>query len=161
MPAIKNIGLKILFSTFLLPVFFCCDKKKSEKKFVIKSANEITSVSVSNIGGNLGSYKIVKITKDSIVAEKGSTALKTHQQWNSALPTGIWKQLISTIHIKDLDQIKSSPSTQIVNGFDETFQIRTLKKSHLYVNSYVDTLHYRQFQQLKDQLNTILPKEYQ
>lgn len=161
MPAIKNIGLKILFSAFLLPVFFSCDKKTPEKSLVSKSSNEITSISLSNIGGTLGNYRIIKITKDSIKAEKGSTIRKTHQQWNSVLPTGIWKQLISTIHIKDLDQIKSSPSTQIVNGFDETFQIRTLKKSHLYVNSYVDTLHYRQFQQLKDQLNTILPKEYQ
>lgn len=160
MPAIKNIGLKILFSAFLLPVFFSCDNKKPEKSLVSKSSNEITSISLSNIGGTLGNYSIIKITKDSIKAEKGSTIRKTHQQWASSIPPESWKQLISSIRVKDLDKIKSSPSAQSVDGTDETFQIRTPKKSHLYVNSYVDTLHYRQFQQFKDQLNKILPKEY-
>ncbi|RXM40269.1 hypothetical protein BOQ62_06995 [Chryseobacterium sp. CH21] len=89
------------------------------------------------------------------------TANQTHTIWKSAISRDHWKKLISSIHIVDLDHIKSSPSLQSVDGMDETFQIRTPKKSHIYVNAYVDTLHYKQLQQLKEQLDKILPKEYQ
>lgn len=161
MPAIKNLGLRILFSAFLLPAFFSCDKKKAEQSLTDKNSSEITFISVSNIGGKLGQYRIIKVTRDSITAEKGITARKTHKKWNSAISAETWKRLASSVRVKDLDKIKSSPSMQSIDGLDETFQIRTPKKSHLYVNSYVDTIHYQQFQHLKDQINQLLPQEYQ
>lgn len=161
MPAIKKFGLRIIFSTFLLPVFFSCDKKKSEKNLTDKTSNEITFISVSHIGGKLGYYRIIKVTRDSVTAEKGITARKTHKKWDSAISAETWKQLIYSVQVKDLDKIKSSPSMQSIDGFDETFQIRTPRKSHIYVNSRVDTIHYKQFQQFKDQLNKLLPQEYQ
>ncbi|MBV8327850.1 MAG: hypothetical protein JO178_16305 [Chryseobacterium sp.] len=161
MPTTKNIHLKILFSIFLLSALFSCDQKKTVKTITPKNPDGITFISVSNIGGSLGQYRIIKITEDSIVAEKGITSNKTHTEWASAINTNTWKQLISSIRTGDLDDIKSSPSQQSVDGMDETFQIRTPKKSHIYVNSYVDTLHYRQFQLLKEQIDNILPKEYQ
>ncbi|PQA95962.1 hypothetical protein B0A69_04730 [Chryseobacterium shigense] len=161
MPAIKNTYLKLLFSIFLLPVFFSCDKKKKDIPFPSQNSDEITFISISNIGGDEGDYKIIKVTRDSIHAEKGITARRTHQEWHSAISVPIWKQLISSIKTKDLDEIKSSPSQQSVDGIDETFQIRTPKKSHIYVNSYADTLHYKQLKQFKEQLNIILPTEYQ
>ncbi|MGK6344329.1 hypothetical protein ACMGDK_19125 [Chryseobacterium sp. DT-3] len=161
MPAIKNTYLKLLFSLFLLPAFFSCDKKKEPTSASHKNPNEITFISVSNIGGDQGDYKIIRVTKDSIHAQKGITARQTHQEWDSAISIQTWNNLISPINIKDLDVIQSSPSQQSVDGIDETFQIRTPKKSHLYVNSYADTLHYRQLKQFKEQLNLILPTEYQ
>lgn len=161
MPTTKKRYLKILFSILLLSALFSCDSKKTEPADSHKNPFEITFVSVSHIGGNLGSYRIIKATKDSVFAEKGMTANQTHKEWSSAINTETWKKLISPVNITDLDHIKSSPSQQSVNGIDETFQIRTPKKSHIYVNSYADTLHYRQLQQLKEQLDKILPKEYQ
>jgi len=161
MPAIKNTYLKLLFSMFLLPAFFSCDKKKEPTSAHHKNPNEITFISVSNIGGDQGDYKIIKVTKDSIHAEKGITARQIHKEWASAISRQSWNNLISSINIKDLDVIQSSPSQQSVDGIDETFQIRTPKKSHIYVNSYADTLHYRQLKQFKEQLNLILPTEYQ
>ena len=116
---------------------------------------------MSHIGGTLGEYTIVKITKDSVFAEKGATANKTHKEWASSINIDTWKRLISPINVNDLDDIKSSPSQQPVDGIDETFQIRTPAKSHIYVNSFADTVHYRQLQQFKEQLVLILPKEYQ
>ncbi|REC76134.1 hypothetical protein DRF60_14730 [Chryseobacterium elymi] len=160
-PAIKNNYLKLLFSMFLVPAFFSCDKTKEQNPATHKNPNEITFISVSNIGGGQGDYKIIKVTKDSIHAEKGITARQIHKEWSTAINAQIWKQLISSIHTKDLDEIQSSPSKQSVDGIDETFQIRTPKKSHIYVNSYADTLHYRQLKQFKEQLNLILPTEYQ
>lgn len=160
-PAIKNTYLKLLFSIFLLPALFSCDQKKEEVSAVHQNSNEITFISVSNIGGDQGDYKIIKVTQDSIHAEKGIAARGTHQEWHSAISIPIWKQLISSIKTKDLDEIQSSPSQQSVDGIDETFQIRTPKKSHIYVNSYADTLHYQQLKQFKEQLNMILPTEYQ
>jgi hypothetical protein len=155
MPAIKNIHLKLLFSMFLLPAFFSCDKNK-EQSPADQNPNEITFISLSNIGGDQGDYKIIKVTKESIRAEQGATALQTHK----VMSAETWKRLISSINTKDLDEIESSPSKQSVDGIDETFQIRTPKKSHIYVNSYADTLHYKQLKQFKEHLNLILPKEY-
>lgn len=161
MPAIKNNYLKLLFSLFLLPAFFSCDGKKEHTSATHQHPNEITFISLSHIGGERGDYKIIKITKDSIHAEKGVAEQQTHQEWNSAITAQNWKNLIASIKIKDLDEIQSSPSQQSVDGIDETFQIRTPKKSHIYVNSYADTVHYKQLKQFKEQLNLILPTEYQ
>jgi len=160
MPTTKITHLKMLFSILLLSAFFSCDSKKTEQADTHKNPNEITFISVSDIGGTLGSYRIIKATKDSVFAEKGMTANQTHKAWASAISTDTWKQLISSVNIADLDHIKSSHSRQSVDGMDETFQIRTPKKSHIYVNAYADTLHYKQLQQFKEQLDKILPKEY-
>lgn len=161
MPATKKLHLKIQFSILLLSAFFSCDSKKTEPSVSQKNPYEITFISVSDIGGHLGNYRIVKATKDSVFAEKGMTANQSHKAWSSAMDSDTWKKLVSTIRITDLDHIKSSPSQQSVDGTDETFQIRTPKKSHIYVNAYADTLHYKQLQQLKERLDKILPKEYQ
>lgn len=161
MPATKKLHLKIQFSILLLSAFFSCDSKKTEPPVSQKNPYEITFISVSDIGGYLGNYRIVKATKDSVFAEKGMTANQSHKAWSSAMDSDTWKKLVSTIRITDLDHIKSSPSQQSVDGTDETFQIRTPKKSHIYVNAYADTLHYKQLQQLKERLDKILPKEYQ
>lgn len=159
MPTTKITYLKILFSIVLLSAFFSCDSKKTES-VSNKNSNEITFISVSHVEGNLGNYRIIKVTKDSVFAEKGKTDNKTHKAWASAISKDTWKQLISSVKIADLDSIKSSPSQQSVDGIDETFQIRTPKKSHIYVNAFVDTLHYKQLQQIKEQIDQILPKEY-
>lgn len=160
MSAIKNPGLKTFLPIFLLLMFFSCNNKKNEG-ITQRNPNEITFISLSYIGGAAGKYKIIKITKDSIHAEKGITATKTHKEWKSANNAIIWEQLVSIIEVTTLDKIKSSPSAQSVDKVDETFQIRTPKRSHFYVNSYIDTLHYKQLQELKNQIKKILPKEYQ
>lgn len=160
MPTTKNIHLKILFSIFLLSAFFSCNNKKSEKPVPRGNPREITFIGMSNIGGADGYYRIIKVTKDSLIAEKGTTSNKVHKTWASGINPRIWKQLTASIKVEDLDHIKSSPSQQSVDRIDETFQIRTPKKAHIYVNSFVDTIHYKQFQQLKEQLDKILPKEY-
>ena len=160
MPTTKNVYLKLIFPIFLLSAFFSCDTKKPEQPATSKNSNEITLIRLSHIGGTMGEYRIIKVTKDYIFAEKGATANKTHQEWASAISIDTWKQLISSINVKDLDYIKSSPSQQSVDGIDETFQIRTAKKAHFYVNSFADPEHYKQLQLLKEQLDNILPKEY-
>lgn len=158
MPTTKNVYLKLIFPIFLLSAFFSCDSKKSKQP--VPSKNEITFIRLSHIGGTMGEYRIIKVTKDSIFAEKGATVNKIHHEWASAINMDTWKQLTSSINVKDLDKIKSSPSQQSVDGIDEIFQIRTPKKAHFYVNSFADPVHYKQLQQLKEQLDNILPKEY-
>ncbi|MDR3026137.1 hypothetical protein [Chryseobacterium sp.] len=160
MPTTKKLHLKILFSILLLSAFFSCDSKKTEQTISNKNPHEITFISVSDIEGHLGNYRIIKVTEDSVFAEKGMAANQSHKKWTSAISSNTWKQIVSSVRIVDLDHIKSSPSQQPIGGTDETFQIRTPKKSHIYVNAYVDTLHYKQLQQLKEQLDKILPKEY-
>lgn len=160
MPAVKNFVLKIIFSTLLLLAFFSCTHQE-EKAPVPKNPKEITFISVSNIGGDLGDYRIIKVTKDSISLEQGSTAKKIHKYWGSSINAKNWQRLTSAIDVKTLNVIKSSPSAQSVDGIDETFQIRTPKSSHVYVNSYHDTIHYKQLQMLKNRIEEILPKEYQ
>lgn len=153
MSAIKFLGLKIFFSTVLLLIFLSCNE---ETKKNISESNKITFISFSNVSGNLGNYQIIKITQDSITSESGNTARQTHKQWASKTPPKIWKQLTSYFDLKSLDHIKSSESIQAKGGTDEVFQIKTLKKSHVYVNSYHDTLHYKQFERFKSQLEKIL-----
>lgn len=153
MSAIKFLGLKIFFSTVLLLTFFSCSSK-TEK--TIPKNNEITFISVSNVSGNLDNYRLIKITRDSIVSEQGNTAKQIHKQRAFAIQTKTWKELTQTFNLKTLDHIKSSESIQAKGGTDEVFQIRTSKKSHVYVNSYHDTIHYKQFQRFKTQLEKIL-----
>ncbi|NIF04134.1 hypothetical protein F3J23_01665 [Chryseobacterium sp. Tr-659] len=160
MPTTKNIHLKILFSILLLSAFFSCDFKKTEQTVTRKNPHEITFISLSHIGGTLGHYNIIKITEDSVFAEKGMTSNQTHKEWRSGITTDTWRKLISSVKIEDLNHIKSSPSQQSVDGIDETIQIRTPKKSHIYVNAFADTVHYKQLEQLKEQIDNILPKEY-
>ena len=157
MSAIKNLGLKIFSPILLLLIFFSCNSKQDEK-IPSKNPNEIIFIGYSDVGGSLGEYKIIKITKDSIHLEQGVADNKIHKEWHSAITPQIWKNITSTIDVRTLDKIKSSPSKQSVDGIDETFQIRTPKKSHVYVNSYIDTVYYKQFQELKNQLEIILPK---
>jgi GTP-binding protein EngB required for normal cell division len=157
MSAIKNLGLKIFSPILLLLIFFSCNSKQDEK-IPSKNPDEIISIGYSDVGGSLGEYKIIKITKDSIHLEQGVANNKIHKEWHFAITPQIWKNITSTIDVRTLDKIKSSPSKQSVDGIDETFQIRTPKKSHVYVNSYIDTIHYKQFQELKNQLEIILPK---
>ncbi|WP_294202798.1 MULTISPECIES: hypothetical protein [Chryseobacterium] len=158
MSAIKYPGLKIFLLPVLLLIFFSCHDKESKTGH--QNPNEIISISYSDIGGHLGSYRIVKVTEDSIHAEQGVTKKKIHKEWKSSISPQTWKRLISTINVKTLDRIKSSPSQQSVDGFDETFQIRTPKKYHAYVNAFADTAHYEQLKKLKDQIQALLPTEY-
>lgn len=153
MSAIKFLGLKIFFSTVLLLIFLSCNEEAKKNIF---ESNEITFISFSNVSGNLGNYRIIKITQDSITAETGNTTRQTHQQWASKTSPKIWKELTSYFDLKSLDHIKSSESIQAKGGTDEVFQIKTSKKSHVYVNSYHDTLHYKQFERFKSQLEKIL-----
>lgn len=159
MSAIKNLRSKIFFPTFLLLIFFSCEQKKVPTQPETTS-NEITFIGVSKVGGKGGNYRTIKITKDSIKLEQGSTATQKHKQWASAMHPENWKQLTSSFDLTTLDKIKSSESLQAQDGMDETFQIKTSKKSHVYVNSYNDSIHYKQFEKFKSQLDKILPKEY-
>ncbi len=158
MSAIKYPGLKIFSILILLLIFISCNQKESGS--ANRDPNEIISISYSEIGGPLGNYSMIKVTKDSIHAEQGVTKNKTHQEWKSAISPQTWKKLNANIDVKALDRIKSSPSQQSVDGFDETFQIRTPKKYHAYVNAFVDTAHYGQLKKLKDQMRALLPTEY-
>ena len=161
MSATKIYDLKLSFSIFLLLTLFSCNQSENQKKPVPENNDKITLISLSHIGGSSGSYKIIKITEDSIHSEQGIAAHKTHKEWHSAISVKTWEKLTSLIDAKTLDHIKSSPSIQFIDGIDETFQIRTSKKSHVYVNAYHDTAHYKQLQNFKTQLEKILPKEYQ
>lgn len=158
MSAIKYSGLKVFSRLVLLLIFISCTRKESGSAG--KDSNEIMAVSYSEIGGPLGNYSIIKVTRDSIHAEQGVTQSRNHKEWKSAISPQTWKRLISNIDVKALDRIKSSPSQQSVDGFDETFQIRTPKKYHAYVNAFVDTAHYGQLKKLKDQMRALLPTEY-
>lgn len=159
MSAVKISDLKIFVSIFLLLIFFSCSDKTVDKSSDAETEH-ITSISLSEIGGQLGHYKVIKATKDSIHFETGTTSTKKHNEWHSAIKSETWKSLVSSFKIKKLDSIKSSPSIQPIDGIDESFQIKTNKKSHVYVNAYSD-INYKQFADFKLQLNRILPKEYQ
>jgi hypothetical protein len=158
MSAIKNNSWKLFFSTFLLLIFFSCSSK--EEKKTDNPPEEIDYIILSYVGGGSGNYKIIKVKKDSLYLEKGVAAKNMHNEQRVAINNLVWKRLISPVDIKTLGLIKSSPSTQSVDGTDETFQIKTKKKSHVYVNAYNDTIHYRQLQKVKTELEKILPKEY-
>ncbi|WP_326980887.1 hypothetical protein VUJ46_11245 [Chryseobacterium sp. MYb264] len=160
MSAIKNLRLKIFFPTFLLLIFFSCEQKKEIPVKAAATSNEITFVGFSKVGGKGGNYRTIKITKDSIQLEQGSTVTKKHKQWASSVTPDHWKLLTSSFDLTTLDHIKSSESVQAQDGIDETFRIKTTKKSHVYVNSYHDSIHYKQFEKFKSQLDKILPKEY-
>lgn len=152
-------GLKIFFSIFLLLIIFSCSRKTVDKNSDSK-VEEITIIGFSEIGGQLGFYKVVKVTRDSIHLETGETSTKKHKEWHSALKPENWKNITSCFKIKNLDTIESSPSIQPIDGIDESFQIKTNKKSHVYVNCQND-IHYNQFSRFKQELLKIIPQEYQ
>ena len=158
MSTVKTSALRVILSMFLLLTFFSCSEKSFENKPSPKDTEEITFISLSNVGGELGNYSSYKITQDSIHFEGGMTANQKHNEWHRAITPQIWKNLISSIKIKDLGLIESSPSIQPIDGIDETFQIKTTKKSHVFVNAYSDT-HYRQFEEFKIKLENLSPEQ--
>ncbi len=160
MSAIKINSLKMLFSIFLLLTLFSCNKENSDKKLSSRKPEEITFIGLSYVGGEQGNYRIIKITKDSIHLETGTNEVKKHKSWKKSITPETWKKLTSWFKIKDLSLVESSPSIQSIDGIDESFQIKTTKKSHVFVNAYND-VHYKQFESFKNQLNTILPQEIQ
>lgn len=157
MSAIKTNILKYLFSMFVLLAFFSCSKNEKPKTIPSKNGpEEITYIGMSNVGGQLGNYNIIKITEDSIHIEKGNSNPKNHKEIHRSILPKDWKMLTSSFIIKDLAHIKSSESKQPIDGIDETFQIKTSKKSHVYVNTYNDTIHYQQFKKFKINLNKVI-----
>lgn len=150
----------MLFSIFLLLTLFSCNKENSDKKLLSGKPEEITFIGLSYVGGEQGNYRIIKITKDSIHLETGTNEVKKHKSWKKSITPETWKKLTSWFKIKDLSLVESSPSIQSIDGIDESFQIKTTKKSHVFVNAYND-VHYKQFENFKNQLNTILPQEIQ
>ena len=158
MSAVKISDLKIFVSMFLLLIFFSCNDKIVDKISNSKT-EEIISISLSEIGGQLGYYRVIKVTKDSIHFETGTTSTKKHKEWHSAIKPETWKSMTSSFKIRNLDSIESSPSIQPIDGIDESFQIKTNKKSHVYVNAQND-IHYNQFARFKQELLKIIPQEY-
>lgn len=159
MSAVKISDLKIFVSMFLLLIFFSCNDKIADKKPNSKT-EEIIFIGLSEIGGQLGFYRVIKVTKDSIHFKTGATSTKKHKEWHSTIKPETWKSMTSSFKIKNLDYIKSSPSIQPIDGIDESFQIKTNKKSHVYVNAHSD-IHYNQFARFKQELLKIIPQEYQ
>ncbi|MBW8524402.1 hypothetical protein K0U91_09735 [Chryseobacterium chendengshani] len=160
MSTVKTNVVRLLFSMFLLLIFFSCKEKNKENTTPSTGVEEITFIGFSNVGGESGNYSNIRITKDSIHFEAGTTASRKHSEWHKAITPEIWKNLASSFKIKDLSLIESSPSIQHLDGIDETFQIKTSKKSHVFVNTHSDT-HYRQFEEFKIKLKNILPKQKQ
>ncbi|AZB27979.1 hypothetical protein [Chryseobacterium balustinum] len=159
MSAVKISDLKIFVSMFLLLIFFSCSEKKNADKKSDSKTEEITFIGLSEIGGQLGYYKVIKVTKDSIHFETGTTSTKKHKEWHSAIKPETWKSITSSFKIRNLDSIESSPSIQPIDGIDESFQIKTNKKSHVYVNAQND-IHYNKFARFKQELLKIIPQEY-
>ncbi|CAD7810473.1 hypothetical protein CHRY9390_02185 [Chryseobacterium aquaeductus] len=158
MSTVKTNALRVLTSMFLLLIFFSCIEKASEKNNSSRDPEEIIFIGFSNVGGQMGNYNNIKITKDSIHFENGSTVSKKHREWHKLITSEIWKNLISSFKINDLPSIESSSSIQAIDGIDETFQIKTTKNSYVFVNAYQD-VHYRQFEEFKTKLENIVPKK--
>ena len=145
---------------FFLLMFFSCDKTKTEEKTSSKGSEKIDFITLSHVGGALGNYTIIKVTQDSVHFEDGNTANKKHKELSKAIDQKVWKNLISSIKLKDLNIIESSSSIQKFDGIDEIFQIKTSKKSYLFVNAYND-VHYKQFEEFKIKLENLVPKQTQ
>jgi hypothetical protein len=156
--AVRNNMAKIFGAVFLLLVFFSCMQKNNS---VTKtSEEEILSLTYSSVGGMQGYYRTFTATKDSIKFENGQSVNNLHKEWGAKMPAESWKKLTSTIDLKTVGKILSSPSKQPVDGIDETFQVKTNKKTQVFVNSFDAKTNYSQLQNLKTEFEKMLPKEY-
>ncbi|WP_144281199.1 hypothetical protein [Chryseobacterium echinoideorum] len=158
MSAVKIKIWKSFFSWFLLLIFFSCENKNTEKQNT--EPEKIESINISHIGGRNGFYEIIKIRKDSIFFESGTSKPAQNTNWKNAVNISSWDSLTSSFKLKNLDSIRSSPSIQHLDGIDETFIIKTNKKSHIYVNAYND-VNYYQLENFKQKLGKILSQKQQ
>lgn len=154
----KYNGLNVFLSFILLLIFFSCTQKKETQISSSSGPEKIQSIVFSNIGGKLGNYKIVKITQDSVCIESGTTVNNQYKKWCNAISPKVWGHFCKSLPIKVLDSIRSQPSLQPFDQADETFQIKTSKKNHFYVNSYNDTVYYHYLQDVKNKIQDFLPK---
>ncbi|KQR93670.1 hypothetical protein ASG01_07265 [Chryseobacterium sp. Leaf180] len=157
--AVRNNMAKIFGAVFLLLVFFSC-MQKNTTSVTKNSGEEILSLTYSNVGGMQGSYRTFTATKDSIKFENGQSVNNIHKEWRAKMSPENWKKLTSTLDVKTLSKITSSPSMQPVDGIDETFKVNTTRKTQVFVNSYNDKINYSQLQNLKTKFEKMLPKEY-
>lgn len=157
MSAIKNAGLKIFFPVFLLLIFSCTDSSKEVKNTDFET---IEYVVYSQVGGKDGSYKTVKVTQDSIILNKGKTALNLHKTWEAKLSKQQKNSIFNQLKVNQLAFIRSSESKQFKKEIDETFQVKTTKTSHVFVNAFNDEENYKQLKNFKTELEKLIPKEY-
>ena len=157
MSAIKNAGLKMFFPVFLLLIFSCKDSSKKVKNTGFET---IEYVVYSQVGGKDGSYKTVKVTQDSIILNKGKTAFNVHKTWKTKLSEKQKKSIFNQLKVNQLAFIRSSASKQFKKEIDETFQVKTTKTSHVFVNAFNDEENYKQLKNFKTELDKLIPKEY-
>lgn len=149
-------NLCILF--FLLTFFSCAQKNRAD---ISKNEPEkIVLLKYGNVGGMQGFYRTFTATQDSVHFETGQYANKTHKEWHAKMPAKTWQKITALIDLNTVATVKSSPSMQPVDGVDETFQIKTNKKTQVFVNAAEAQPQYQQLEQLKTEFEKILPEKY-
>jgi len=147
----------MFFPVFLLLIFSCKDSSKKVKNTGFET---IEYVVYSQVGGKDGSYKTVKVTQDSIILNKGETALNLHKTWKAKLSKQQKNSIFNQLKVNQLAFIRSSESKQFKKEIDETFQVKTTKTSHVFVNAFNDEENYKQLKNFKTELEKLIPKEY-
>jgi len=102
-------------------------------------SQSINKITYNSVGGEMGGYVRVQMTKDSITGGITATSGKKITI-REKTPKTLWDSLTRQITIKDFREIKSGKSVQYIDGIDISVKIETDKESYSLLNGDIDRI---------------------
>lgn len=98
---------------------------------------DVISISYKQIGGEMGGYTNITLTKDSITGFFiGVENQKTNIQ--EKIQIAFWDSLTQSTNFKDFQAIKSTRSVTHIDGMDLSVQIETKDENYTFLNGEID-----------------------
>lgn len=125
-------------------------------------SQSINKITYNSVGGEMGGYILVRMTKDSITGGITTTSGKKIIIREKIQKT-LWDSLTQQITIKDFQEIKSGKSVQYIDGIDISLKIETDEENYSLLNGDIDRIKNKTvfyfMEVLEDKLRKISLKE--
>jgi hypothetical protein len=124
---------------FALITAFClltCNSKWKQKN------NQITKISIRDVGGEMGYSLATTITKDSIIHEFYLAAKDSSKIIKVKNDSVLWQNETKALRLKEISKIKSGKSMQPMDGLDEIITIESNQKPIVIMNANRANLEY-------------------
>ncbi|AQX03811.1 hypothetical protein BAX97_11625 [Elizabethkingia meningoseptica] len=160
MPTIKHFSWRVLFFPVLLLAFFSCKKTQVSQVIHNDSSEKIESISLTTEGGELGYFRNITITKDSVLfVQRQIAPSQVDNTKKTTISAQEWNTLVSDLDIQKFSKIKNGQSYQPVDGTDDIWEIKTSLNHYHIVNGNIDTVNYKPLKVLQSRLEELIQKK--
>jgi hypothetical protein len=147
--------MKHLFFIFISLFFLSCKPQDNKS---IKNNEQITSISISTYGGEMGYMQNLKITQDSLYYNFNLMVDPAKKRSGSKLNSSYkLENLISKKQLASFSKTNNGKSRQPVDGTDTKIVIETKQKTLTVINAEGNVI----WSNIETKLNEIINKEFQ